>query len=214
MGLFHSSYKDPAKAAKPYLDRAEQTTRAAYDPYIQRGNEAGQILSNEYDTMLNDPAKIIDYLMSSYEPSAGYQYKQNQLTKSIGNTARAGGVAGTSEHQRQQAEMIDSLLGADMQEWLGNLLGVRNQGLQGYQGWDTQGYNATQNEAGDLGNIYGTQSQLAYKGAEQHNANHNDMLQGLMKLFGTIGGSIAGGPIGGAIGNKIGGAFGQPKYDR
>lgn len=212
MALFgHSSYKDPTKAAQPYLDKAESATRAGYDPYIQRGQQAGDVLGGQYDSMVNDPAAFVNHLMESYKPSSQYQYKSNQLSNELSNTARAGGVAGTPRHQQQQAELLDSLMGNDIQQWYNNLMGVYDQGLKGYQGWDTQGYDASTGEAGDLSNIYGSQATLAYKGAEQHNSKHNDLMQGLMRLFGTGAGALVGGIPGAAIGGSL---FGQPKYSR
>lgn len=187
MGLFSHHNKNPSKEAMPYYEEAKNTVQQGYQPYIDKGNAAGNVLTPIYEQMAQDPAAFLNALMQQYQPSKGYQYKSEQLGRELGNTAAAGGISGTPEHQRQQGELTDNLLSQDMDKFLQSLLGIFGQGVQGEQGFYNQGYQASGNKTSDLSNILGTQGTLAYKGAQQENEDNNS----LMKLFSNALGAAA-----------------------
>ena len=141
-GLFGGNRQDPAKQARKYLDQIPGMGREAYNPYIERGGRAGNILEGEYGKLLN-PTSFIDEIMKNYNLSQGAQYQKDILGKGIGSTAAAGGYAGTPEHQRSYGEMADKIVSGDMQQYLQNALGVYNTGLSGEQGFYGTGFDAS-----------------------------------------------------------------------
>ena len=195
MGWF--SQKSPSEAAMPYLGKVEQTSRDVYNPYINRGQEAGESLGRNFNEMSNDPTALINKIMEQYNESPAYQAKRNKALGGAYNAAAYGGNVGGAGHQEASADLINSLMGEDMQQWLQNALGVQGAGLQGQQGLYSTGFGASQGLGSDLTNLYGTQGQLAYKNQAQKNQNQNDLFK---SLLGGVGGLI-GGPLGGMVGS-------------
>ncbi len=197
--LFGRGKSNPAHAAQPYLDQIPGVTHGAYDPYINRGNAAGDILGEKYGQMSQDPMAFINAIMNGYKPSEGYQFKKDELGRAASNTAAAGGIRGTNQDQVNQEKIVNGLLGEDMQQWLQNVLGVNNVGLQGENNLYNTGFGASGALAGDLSNTLGTQGQLAFQGQSQKNQSLADILGSILKggtALGTApmtgGGSIFG----------------------
>lgn len=198
---FFSGGKNPADAAMPYLNQISGMEHQAYDPYIQHGNDAYNVLNPQYSHMASDPTAFLEQIMKGYEPSKAYQLRRDETQRAAGNTAAAGGMRGSINDITNQARLTDSLLGEDMQQWLNNVLGLQKQGLEGEQGFYNTGFNATKGLTGDLANVLGTQAGLAFQGQANQNQSRNDLLSGLMKAFGGIAGF--GLPGGGTIGGNI-----------
>jgi hypothetical protein len=88
-----SGGSNPADAANPYLDQISGVAHEAYDPFIQRGQEAGGIMSEQFGQMSQDPTAFINALMQGYKPSEGYQFQEGEMGRAAANTAAAGGIA-------------------------------------------------------------------------------------------------------------------------
>jgi hypothetical protein len=198
--LFGGGGQDPSAAANKYLDKIPGVSHDIYDPYINRGGAAGDVLSEQYGKMSQDPSAFIDALMKGYKPSEGYQFKQDQMGRAAANTAAAGGMRGTAQDQMHQQQLTQGLLGQDMQQYLSNALGVHGQGLQGEQGLYGIGFGASQGLDSDLTNVLGQQGGMAYQQARE-DRNRPGWLS---KIAGGIG-TIAGLPTSG--GGSIGGDF-------
>lgn len=183
MGLFHHSYKNPAKAAMPYLQQAGTTLQNTYDPYIQKGENAYQMLEPQYNQMLNSPVDYYNDIFDQYTPSSSYEAMSDALSKALDNTMRASGTYGTDEHDRRKAKLINSLLSQDMQQFFNNVSGIQSQGLQGYQGFNNQGYNAASTMGSDLSNLYGSEATLAFNGAQDYNQSHNARINQIASLL-------------------------------
>lgn len=207
--------KNPANAAQPFLEQIPEMGREQYNPYIQEGNEARSSLSGIYKNMASDPAAFLDQLRSQYSPSKGYQMKKDELSQALGNTAAAGGYRTSPFHQKQQLQLVDSLLDEDMQDWMSQVLGIQGQGLQGQEGFANRGFGANQNLADILGGSLNQQAGLAFQGQNQKNQNRGS----IMSLIAQLGGTALGGPIGGAIGGALankfaGGNLGKGSYEQ
>jgi hypothetical protein len=191
---------DPAAAAQPYLEQIPGVSHDIYDPYITRGGAAGDVLSEQYGRMAQDPTAFINALMEGYKPSEGYQFQQEQMGRAAANTAAAGGMRGTPQDQLQQQQITQGLLGQDMQQYLSNVLGAQQTGLTGEQGLYGIGFDASKGLGADLTNVLGQQAGLAFQGARERAAQ-----PGLFgKLTGALG-TIAGLPTrgGGSVGGDI-----------
>ena len=199
--LFGGNQRSPQDAANQYLNQIPGVGHNTYDPYIKQGQESGANAHSQYEDMLNDPQGFINRLMGGYKESEGYQYQKGQLEKQLSNTAAAGGIRGTQQDQMNQGEGVQKLLSADQQQWLQNVLGRYDTGLQGEEGEATRGYNASEGLGGILGNNLANQGGLAFQDQQQKNKSRNDMINGLIKAFGSAaGGFLTGGPVGAAIG--------------
>ena len=187
-------------AANQYLNQIPGVGHQGYDPYINSGLDASDKTKSTYEELMGDPTAFINKLMEGYKPSEGYQFQKDQLTKELSNTAAAGGVAGTPMDQMNQAGEIQQLLGKDMQQFLNNVLGVFNTGLQGEEGIASRGYDASKNLTDLLGGALNQQGGLAFQNQQQNNQNKNQ----LWSMFGKALGAAAGGRLGGVPGAKVG----------
>ncbi len=202
--LMGSGQSNPANAAMPYYKQVPDVAHQTYDPYIQRGQQAGSIAQGQYDAMSQDPTSFINKLMEAYKPSEGYKFKQDELGRAAANTAAAGGMRGTPQDQENQMKITQGLLGEDMQQWLQNLLGVQQTGLTGEQNMYNTGFGASSAMGGDIMNALGTQGSLAYQGQANQNQSANDLFKALMGGIGAIGTApmTGGGSLFGKIASK------------
>lgn len=194
MGIFDDIFgsgdsgSNPADAAMPYYNKIPGMEKDAYNPYIQRGNDAYNKFNPVYDRMSSDPAAFLQSIMDKFQPSKSYQLERDEATRAAGNSAAAGGMRGGVNDVSNQARITDSLMGNDMQQWLKNVMGIQDSGLSGEQHLYDTGYDATKALTGDMSNLYGTQGSLAFQGQTNQNQSHNDFMSGLMKMLGTVGG--------------------------
>ncbi len=70
---FFSGGKNPADAAMPYLNQIPGMEKQYYDPFINRGNEAANTLTPQFNQMSSDPAQFLEGLMGKYQPSRSYR---------------------------------------------------------------------------------------------------------------------------------------------
>ena len=121
----------------------------------------------------------------------------------MGNTAAAGGIAGTPLDQMNQAEGIQGLMSKDMQQYLQNALGVFNTGLSGEEGVATRGYDASGKLTDAVGGALNQQGGLAFQDAQQKNKNKGDMWSMFGKALGAGVGGLTGGIPGATIGANL-----------
>jgi hypothetical protein len=196
--------KNPADAAKPYLDEIPGIGHNAYDPYITEGQNAGKVTQEEFMKLLSDPTGFLNKLMEGYKTSEGYNAQKETLQKELGATAAAGGIAGTPLDQMNQGEAIQKLLSGDMQQFLTNVLGLYNTGLEGESGKENKGFQASGSLADLLGGAKNQQAGLAFQGTKQENENKAGAFSALAKALAAGAGYAAGGPIGGLAAGGLG----------
>ena len=183
-------FKNPAKKAQPYLEQIAPMAREQYNPYIQRGQEAGNQAYGQYQKMAGNPGNFLNDLLAGYTPSKGFDFKRDQALQAMRNSAAAGGYAGSTVDQTRQGELANSLASQDMYEWLDRVLGAHGQGLQGLGALQQQGYHGTQSLSDILGNTLTNQGQLAY----QSQASKNQGIMDIAKLLTGLGGAYMGKP--------------------
>ena len=205
-----------AEYANQYLSQIPGVGEQFYNPYIQQGQQAQQLSSQQFNQMSANPMDYINQIVAGYKPSEGYRFREQRGLEAARNSAAQGGLTGTREDQLQRSAMVQGLLGEDMQQWLQNVIGAQQYGLQGQQHFADRGFNASgsladliasslseraglgrarEAEAGAEARGYGAQRQAA-RGAQRQ----------------AIGGLISGAPgaisgLGTAFG-KLGSAFG------
>lgn len=199
--LFGGGKSNPANAAMPYLNKIPGVGEKYYNPYIEQGQQAGGMLSEQFQKLMSDPTGFINQLQSQYKPSEGYQFKRGELEKGLGAAAAAGGLAGTPYHQQEYGQMADKLLSEDMQQYLQNALGVYGTGLQGEQDFYNKGFQASGSLADMLAGNLNQQGGLAFQGSAFNKQQQNQLIQALMQALGGAGG-FASNPLS-LFGNKI-----------
>ncbi len=229
---------DPSRAAGKELAQIPGAAKPYYDPYIEWGHHAVRnlpymnaayegiykdphidrnALPNQYEQMAHNPTAFMEALMQGYNPSTGYKFKQQQMLDAMRNSASAGGFAGTPFNQQQQAETVQGLLGADMQQYLENALGITQAGLQGKEnrllGYERainnsissqernadRGFQAALGLGDLLANVKGSEASNAYAGALRRGQNAQNNIAGwanlgnqAINMFGGIKGSAGG----------------------
>lgn len=191
---------NPSERAQPYLNQIPGVGKQYHEPFIQRGQQAQGITNPIYERMAQDPSAFLNALMEGYTPSRGYQTREKVLSQALRNSAAQGGYAGTPYAQREQGEAVNDILGSDQQQYLGNLMGLQGQGLQGLQGDVGRGYLSSGGLADYLGNALNQQGTLAYQGQAQQNQLAFDKMANRSRFWGDIAKAIGGAAGGGAFG--------------
>lgn len=202
---FFKGGKNPADAAMPYLNQIPGMEKSYLEPYINRGNEASNVLTPQFNEMTKDPAAFLENIMKNYVPSRGYQLSRDEAERAAGNSAAAGGMRGSLSDISNEARISDMLMQQDMQQWLQNVLGIQKEGTSGLGHEADTGFSASTGLSSDLANVLGTQAQLAFQGQANQNQSRSDLLSGLIKAFGGIAGFAL--PGGGTIGGNIASRF-------
>jgi hypothetical protein len=174
------------------LDSAADVSRETYNPYIQRGQNSGDILGEQYGSMADDPVAFLEMLMGKYQESPGYGMRRETALRGAGAAAAAGGYRGLPQDQEETARIENMLQGEDMQQFLNNVLGIQKTGLQGNESLYSTGFNASSNQANDIENILGTQAGLNFQNEREKYQRRQDTLKMLLGGFGqskTGGGS-------------------------
>lgn len=174
---------NPGRAAGNELGKIAGYGREAYNPFIQQGKSAMEQLGPQYGQMAGNPTDFYNQILGQYRPSEGYKYQEQKLGQQAHNAAAAGGFAGTPGHIQQHSELINQLLGGDMQQYLQNILGIQGKGQEGLQHQADIGYHG----AGSLADYLGT------AGGRQGNVNaitkdygNQSTANGLSALAGLI----------------------------
>jgi len=198
-----SGQKNPSDAAMPYLNQIPDISKQYYQPFIDRSNSAYNNLNPQYLNMMHNPSNFLDNLISNYEPSRSYQLRKDEMERSAGNTAAAGGMRGSLFDITNQSRIRDALLGEDMQSWLSNVLGIQKMGQQGQQNFYDTGFQAAHGLSSDIANALATQASLEFQGQRERNKSDSDSGLGLGKLIGAGAGFMMGGPAGSLLGSSF-----------
>ncbi len=167
--LFNAGKNDPGKAAAPYLNQIPDVANKYLQPYSQAGQEAIGQLNPQYESLLNDTGGKYNQLAGGFKESPGYQFRLQEGLRAANNMASGHGMAGTPMHERLRMETAQGLAGQDFENYLGHILGLYGQGLQGKQGMIQGGAAAS----GDLANILSTNLSHQAQDAYRSQANKN-----------------------------------------
>lgn len=217
--------RNPIPAAQPFLRQVPQVAQQYLQPYIQGGLQSYNQLPELYNRAENlynvpgvdygdvarlqqqmalNPQEHYEELMSRYEPSGAYKFREKRALDAARNSASAGGRVGTEEDQMRQAEMVNALMSQDMQQFLENLSGIQGAGMGGVernmQGRERglerrltgeenrarMGYLASADLAETLQNALLNQAGLAYGQVGQQNAYRQQRRNYLMDFLGGM----------------------------
>jgi len=183
-GLFGDSgrpYQDAMDQYKEWANKAQN----AQNPFLQAGTGA----IPQYQEWLNgmkDPSGFINNLMGQYKESPWAKYQQNQAMRAGMNAASAGGTLGSTPFIQQSQQNASNISSQDMQNWLGQVLGINTQyggGLFGEMGMGQNAANALTNMYGDMGRQMG-EGAFGKRAGEQQ--DRNNIWGGLFDMAGSF----------------------------
>lgn len=210
-------YKNPADAGMGYLNGIPDETKPYYDPYINAGRTSLEKLMAEYGKMTDDPGALMNRMGSGFQQSPGYQFQMNQAMNAANNAAASGGMSGTQFHQGNAASLAGNIANQDYYNYLGNTMGLYQNGIAGYQDTNHMGYDASDAFANMIASTRLNQAGMAYGGVanqnkamadkEKYEAERNS---GLASMFGQMDFSGMGGSdgSGGGMMSMFGGGGG------
>lgn len=131
-GIFGDSgapYEDAGNAYKKYFNQGTQFQ----NPFYQAGTGA---IGGYQDWLggMKDPSGFINNLMKNYQQSPWAKYSTQQGIRAGQNAASAGGLTGSTPFAQQLSQNAQNISSQDMQNWLGNVLGINSQYGQGLFG--------------------------------------------------------------------------------
>lgn len=172
----------PYQAGMNQLQQYLQQMQGLQQPYMQAGQQGITGMQNMLGNMSN-PSQFINNLMGQYQQSPTAQYQQQQAMRAAQNMGSASGLTGSTPLQLQAQQNASNISSQDMQNWLGNVLGINSQAMQGYGNMMNVGQNATNNLTTQMGN-YGTDmGQLAFGQQYAQNQNTGQGIQGLLNFM-------------------------------
>lgn len=173
MGMFNGG-KNPADSASPYINQIPKWAQDAFGDYINQGKGTMGGLNDTYKNMFQNPTEFFNKIGAGYKESPGYQNSLKEAMGSIGNSAAAGGMAGSAMHQQLSGEKASDLASKDYQQYIDNILGITRTGLQGGENTVNRGFNASKGLFEGLSDTAGAQAGLGYKGQDWENRNNNN----------------------------------------
>ena len=183
--LFGSSDKGYGDADE-YLQQAQQMMQQAYQPYMDLGNRMMPIMEQEYMKLMSDPAAMQQMLGAGYQQSPGYQFQYDQAMNASNSAASAGGLLGTQAHSNQNMGYAQGLANQDYWNYYNQNAQLYGAGLAGNQGLFDTGYNATNNYAQGMGNLYGSQANLSASQAQTNAQGQASLLGAGLGMAGKI----------------------------
>ncbi len=134
---------------------------------------------------MENPAEFMNAMGQQYQKSPGFDWNMKQGQAGIANANAAGGMAGTPQHEQQNAEMATGLASKDFNEYMQRIMGGMQLGAQGTQGLINQGGQMSSDLATNLAQALMSKSNLKYAGQ-----NNQNQMTG--QLIGNIGNWITG----------------------
>lgn len=168
------NYNNPSSAAMPYMNQIPGTASPYYQPYINAGQQAMGQLQGQYGQLISNPGQFMNQMGQSFQQSPGYQFQVGQATNAANRASAAGGMLGSPAEQSQLAGTVNGLANQDYYNWLNHAQNLYGMGLQGLQGINQMGYNASDSLANLLSQNLQNEGNFAYAGA----ANQNQYNQG------------------------------------
>lgn len=179
--LLSSLFTNPSM---PYQNAANQYQQwgqmgaNAMNPFMQAG--ASTIPQYQaWAKSMSNPTQFMNNLMSKYQESPNAKFMQQQAMRSGQNMGSAAGLMGSSPLALQMQQNAGNISQQDMQNWMGNVLGVNQQyggALGNEMNMGEQGANSLMNLYGNMANNMG---EMAYGSGTAQNQNIGNIFSDL-----------------------------------
>lgn len=182
-------YNDPTKGANKYLDQIQQQLPNYFQPWINRGMNAGEGLQNQYNSLMGDPGAMYNKFAGGYEQSPGFKKQLEQALGGANQAAAAGGMAGSPMAQQWGADISQQMTSRDFENYMNHVLGMYGTGLSGNQGMYNTGFEASRGLGEDMAGVLGSKANLAYQGGagqNRYNAGQQANQWGMLGALGSF----------------------------
>ena len=185
MSIFSSIF---GSAASPYEDamaqyqKYNQLAREQQQPFYNAGTKG---LNNYSDWLekMQDPIKFVNNITGRYQQSPYAKTLQQNSLNAAQNAASASGLLGSTPFTNYVQQQANDISNQDMQQWLGNVLGINTQYGNGQNNLANYG----QHSADILSNLY---SQLGGQMGEAAYGRRAGMNQDISNDLGLAGSLI------------------------
>lgn len=179
-GLFGSNrdpYADAMKRMTPFFQQAQ----GFQNPFYNAGTGAIGNYQNMLQQM-SDPSKFMNTLMGNYQQSPWAKTLLQTTQQAGNNAASASGLVGSTPFLQASQQNAQNISSQDMQNWIGQVLGINNQALQGYGNLMNVGQGAANNLSNLFSNYGNAAGQAGYGEAVQHNQNMGNLFGGAASI--------------------------------
>lgn len=183
-GLFGNSGA-PYESAMEQYDKYLKQAKDVQNPFYNAGKGAIPDYQNWLKGMQN-PSGFINNLMGQYQESPFAKYQQQQGLRTAQNLGSATGLTGSTPLQLQAQQNSQNISSADMQDWLGRVLGINTEYGAGQKSLVNTGQGSA-NALTDLLSNYGkSMGELAYGKEAGRQQDQSNIFGGLAGLAGSL----------------------------
>lgn len=217
MGGSTGGYKRAREAIETGLGEQRQIAGEAEQPYApyQQAGAGGLEAYQQALSQGQDPSQLYSQLLEGYQESPYLQPQLEYGEQAAQRAASASGMLGSGAEQQAAAGRAQALRGQDVQNYLNQVLGLRQQYLGGQAGLGGLGLQAAGGVSGarqqygqQVGQGYGGIAQ-SYLGEAQQPTFGEQMLGAVGQIGGAAMPFMLGGPVGGAAALAARGAAGR-----
>lgn len=139
-GMFGDQGPSFEEAARLFREQAER-----YNPYIDRGNDAGTKGMAQYDRLIQNPNAVQDQIAQGFWQSPYQNELLKRTTQAMNMNAANTGMIQSPAAQRALNDSVNNMTSQFMNEYINRGMQSYGQGLQGYDsvaGMGMKGLNA------------------------------------------------------------------------
>lgn len=129
-------------------------------PFQQAGVSALSEFQNAIQPQIKDPVGFINNIASQFQESPGAQFQTQQGIAAANQGGVTSGALGSGAQAKALAQFAQGITSQGQQQFLQNVLGQRQQGLQGLQGLIGTGLSADQLQSQFLQALAAQQAQI------------------------------------------------------
>lgn len=145
--IFGGGMGDQGDAFDRYGDEMRGIGRR-FDPYINRGQQAGQRAFDQYDRLVDDTNSVQDQIASGFNLSRYQQFLLDQTANRMNQNAANTGFLGSGPAAAALSDRINTMTGQFMNDYVNRGIGLYDRGLGGFEGQNEMGYRALGDQAG------------------------------------------------------------------
>lgn len=203
--LFGGGREQAGKDMYNQLNQGWDYSKNMMNPYL---GDSGNIRQEYLNAIRQgqDPVAFFNSISSQYQMSPFAKAQLQEAQDGANSAAAATGMLGSGAEMRAAADRATAVRSQDFNNWINQIMGVRNQYLEGMGGMEQQGFQGSEFQS-ELAQKYYEDMAKAKAGEDMGRAG------GWSKFLGGVAGaagSLFGGPAGSYAGNYLfGGGLGN-----
>lgn len=199
--MFNNPASQYAEGMQPGMQRIDEATRRATG-YLQPWQTAGQTGLTNYMDMLKryqNPEEMYNNIMGGWKMSQGTQSRLGGAMDALKNSMAARGMMGSGQEMKDIGKTYEDYAAQDQQQYLNNILGIGQTGLQGNANLSQWGQNAGTNMGGyemqgaqDITSMMNAIAAAQAAQAANENKENSDLFGGIGSIVGKVAKNIPG----------------------